>query len=62
MRSFGPSCLASRSIVEKWAPAHKVSLDDAKETLQTRADIGRYGEPDDIAASWVLVDQRATPN
>lgn len=37
------------SMIEKWASAHKVSLDDAKQMLQTRAGIGRYGEPEDIA-------------
>jgi 3-oxoacyl-[acyl-carrier protein] reductase len=37
------------SMIEKWASMHNVSLDDAKQTLMTRAGIGRYGEPEDIA-------------
>jgi 3-oxoacyl-[acyl-carrier protein] reductase len=37
------------SMIEKWASAHKVSVDEAKQTLLTQAGVGRYGEPEDIA-------------
>jgi 3-oxoacyl-[acyl-carrier protein] reductase len=37
------------SMIEKWASAHKVSVDQAKQTLLMQAGIGRYGEPEDIA-------------
>jgi 3-oxoacyl-[acyl-carrier protein] reductase len=37
------------SMIEKWASAHKVGVDEAKQTLLTQAGIGRYGEPRAIA-------------
>lgn len=37
------------SMIERWASANKASLDDARQALQARAGIGRYGEPQDIA-------------
>jgi len=37
------------SMIEKWAAAHKVSFDEAKQRLLTLAGISRYGEPEDIA-------------
>jgi 3-oxoacyl-[acyl-carrier protein] reductase len=37
------------SMVEKWASAHKVSLDEAKQAHLAHAGIARYGEPRDIA-------------
>ena len=37
------------SMIEKWASAHKVSLDEARQMLLTQAGISRYGEPQDIA-------------
>jgi 3-oxoacyl-[acyl-carrier protein] reductase len=36
-------------MIEKWATAHAVGLDQAKQALLTQAGIARYGEPDDIA-------------
>jgi NAD(P)-dependent dehydrogenase (short-subunit alcohol dehydrogenase family) len=36
-------------MIEKWASARKVSLDEAKQALLTPAGIARYGEPQDIA-------------
>ena len=37
------------SMIEKWALARKVSLDEAKQALLSHAGITRYGEPQDIA-------------
>ena len=37
------------SMIQKWASTHRMSVDNAKEALLKRADIGRYGEPEDIA-------------
>jgi NAD(P)-dependent dehydrogenase (short-subunit alcohol dehydrogenase family) len=36
-------------MIEKWALAHKVSLNEAKQALLVRAGVARYGEPRDIA-------------
>ena len=48
--SPGPVMTGRRlSMIEKWAAAHKVGVDDAKQTLLKQAGIGRYGEPQDIA-------------
>jgi 3-oxoacyl-[acyl-carrier protein] reductase len=48
--SPGPVMTGRRlSMIEKWASAHKVGLDEAKRALLTQAGIGRYGEPQDIA-------------
>ena len=48
--SPGPVMTGRRlSMIEKWASAHKVNLDEAKQTLLTQAGISRYGEPQDIA-------------
>jgi 3-oxoacyl-[acyl-carrier protein] reductase len=48
--SPGPVMTGRRlSMIEKWAGAHMVGLEDAKQTLLTRAGIGRYGQPEDIA-------------
>jgi 3-oxoacyl-[acyl-carrier protein] reductase len=48
--SPGPVMTGRRlSMIEKWALAHKVSIDEAKQTLLTQAGISRYGEPQDIA-------------
>jgi len=37
------------SMIERWASAHNVSIDEAKRRLLTQAGISRYGEPQDIA-------------
>jgi 3-oxoacyl-[acyl-carrier protein] reductase len=48
--SPGPVMTGRRlSMIEKWAAAHKVGVDQAKQTLLTKSGIGRYGEPQDIA-------------
>jgi NAD(P)-dependent dehydrogenase (short-subunit alcohol dehydrogenase family) len=38
-----------RSYLAKWAPAHKVNLEDATQKFLLDAGIGRYGEPEEIA-------------
>jgi NAD(P)-dependent dehydrogenase (short-subunit alcohol dehydrogenase family) len=38
-----------RSCLAKWAPAHKVNLEDATQKFLLDAGIGRYGEPEEIA-------------
>jgi 3-oxoacyl-[acyl-carrier protein] reductase len=48
--SPGPVMTPRRlSMIEKWAAAHKVGIDQAKQMFLTKAGIGRYGEPQDIA-------------
>jgi 3-oxoacyl-[acyl-carrier protein] reductase len=48
--SPGPVMTGRRlAMIEKWATAHNVSTDQAKETLLAKSGIGRYGEPQDIA-------------
>ena len=48
--SPGPVMTGRRlSMIEKWASAHKVGIEEAKQTLLTQAGIARYGEPEDIA-------------
>jgi 3-oxoacyl-[acyl-carrier protein] reductase len=48
--SPGPVMTGRRlAMIERWAAAHEVSIDQAKQTLLTQAGIGRYGEPEDIA-------------
>jgi 3-oxoacyl-[acyl-carrier protein] reductase len=48
--SPGPVMTPRRlSMIEKWAAAHKVGIDQAKQMLLMKAGIGRYGEPQDIA-------------
>jgi 3-oxoacyl-[acyl-carrier protein] reductase len=48
--SPGPVMTPRRlSMIEKWAAAHEVGVDQAKQMLLTKAGIGRYGEPQDIA-------------
>jgi 3-oxoacyl-[acyl-carrier protein] reductase len=38
-----------RSFMEKWAPAHGMSVEKALEEFPERAGIARYGEPEEIA-------------
>lgn len=38
-----------RSFLEKWAPAHNMSVDEATRKFPEEAGIGRYGQPDEIA-------------
>lgn len=48
--SPGPVMTPRRlSMIEKWAAAHEVGIDQAKQMLLTKAGIGRYGAPQDIA-------------
>jgi len=46
-------------MIEKWAATHKVAVDDAKQALLTKAGIGRYGEPQDIAELMAFTVSRA---
>jgi 3-oxoacyl-[acyl-carrier protein] reductase len=48
--SPGPVMTGRRlSMIEKWAAAHQVGVDEAKQALLAKSGIGRYGEPQDIA-------------
>jgi 3-oxoacyl-[acyl-carrier protein] reductase len=38
-----------RSFLEKWAPAHNMSIDQAMEKFPEEAGISRYGQPEEIA-------------
>jgi len=38
-----------RSFLEKWAPAHSMSVEDAMKKFPEEAGISRYGEPEEIA-------------
>jgi 3-oxoacyl-[acyl-carrier protein] reductase len=38
-----------RSYLEKWAPAHGVSLEGAMQKLLLDAGISRYGKPEEVA-------------
>jgi 3-oxoacyl-[acyl-carrier protein] reductase len=38
-----------RSFMEKWAPAHGMSVEKALEAFPEKAGIARYGEPEEIA-------------
>ncbi|MGA7110754.1 MAG: SDR family oxidoreductase [Terracidiphilus sp.] len=39
-----------RSFLEKWAPAHKMSVEEAMKKFPEEAGISRYGQPEEIAA------------
>ncbi len=39
-----------RSFLEKWAPAHNMSVEEATRKFPEEAGISRYGEPEEIAA------------
>ena len=44
-----------RSFMEKWAPAHNMSVEEATKQFPERVGISRYGEPKEIATcshSW----------
>lgn len=38
-----------RSFLEKWAPAHNMSVEDAMKNFPEEAGISRYGQPEEIA-------------
>jgi 3-oxoacyl-[acyl-carrier protein] reductase len=38
-----------RSFMEKWAPAHNMSVEEATKQFPERVGIGRYGKPEEIA-------------
>jgi hypothetical protein len=40
------------SMIEKWAVAHKVGIEQAKQMLLTKAGIGRYGNRRLSPSSW----------
>jgi 3-oxoacyl-[acyl-carrier protein] reductase len=39
-----------RSFMEKWAPEHGMSVEEATKAFPEKAGISRYGEPEEIAA------------
>jgi NAD(P)-dependent dehydrogenase (short-subunit alcohol dehydrogenase family) len=46
----GPVMTGRReSYLERWAPAHNVSIEEAREKFLTEAGIERYGKPEEIA-------------
>jgi 3-oxoacyl-[acyl-carrier protein] reductase len=48
--SPGPVMTERRlGMIEKWAAAHRVSTEEAKQTLLLQSGLSRYGEPQDIA-------------
>jgi 3-oxoacyl-[acyl-carrier protein] reductase len=50
-----------RSFLEKWAPAHNTSIDEAMKKFPEEAGISRYGEPEENAellGSWFLLRPR----
>ncbi len=54
--SPGPVMTMRRlSMIEKWAAAHEIGVDAAKQRLLMQAGIGRYGEPEDIAEFMAFV-------
>jgi 3-oxoacyl-[acyl-carrier protein] reductase len=58
--SPGPVMTGRRlAMIEKWAATHEVSVDEAKQALLTKAGIGRYGEPQDIAELMAFTVSRA---
>jgi 3-oxoacyl-[acyl-carrier protein] reductase len=58
--SPGPVMTGRRlAMIEKWAATHKVAVDDTKQALLTKAGIGRYGEPQDIAELMAFTVSRA---
>jgi 3-oxoacyl-[acyl-carrier protein] reductase len=38
-----------RSFIEKWAPAHNMSVEEATKQFPEKAEISRYGRPEEIA-------------
>jgi 3-oxoacyl-[acyl-carrier protein] reductase len=58
--SPGPVMTGRRlAMIEKWAATHEVSVDEAKQALLTKAGIGRYREPQDIAELMAFTVSRA---
>ena len=58
--SPGPVMTGRRlAMIEKWAGTQKVGVDEAKQTLLTKAGIARYGEPQDIAELMAFMASRA---
>jgi 3-oxoacyl-[acyl-carrier protein] reductase len=46
----GPVMTARRrSFMEKWAPAHNMSVEEAMKRFPEKVDISRYGQPEEIA-------------
>jgi NAD(P)-dependent dehydrogenase (short-subunit alcohol dehydrogenase family) len=38
-----------RSFMEKWAPAHNMSVEEAMKQFPEKVEISRYGQPEEIA-------------
>ena len=48
-----------RAYLEKWAPAHNMTVDEALEAFPAEAGIGRFGEPGEIAELLAFVTSPA---
>jgi 3-oxoacyl-[acyl-carrier protein] reductase len=48
-----------RSFLEKWAPAHNMSVEDAMKRFPEEAGISRYGQPEEIAELLGFMVSRA---
>jgi 3-oxoacyl-[acyl-carrier protein] reductase len=48
-----------RSFLEKWAPAHNMSVDEAMQQFPEQAGISRYGQPEEIAELMGFVVSRS---
>jgi 3-oxoacyl-[acyl-carrier protein] reductase len=48
-----------RSFLEKWAPAHNMSVDDAMKKFPEEVGISRYGQPEEIAELLGFMVSRA---
>ena len=47
-----------RSFLDRWAPAHGMSLDEAMKQFPEKAGIARYGEPEEIAGLMAYLVSR----
>ena len=44
-----------RSFLEKWAPAHKMTVEEAMKKFPDEAGISRYGQPEEIAELFAFM-------
>ena len=49
-----------RTYLEKWAPAHEKTVEEAMKTFLAEAGIGRFGEPGEIAELMAFLASPAT--